>query len=309
MSTREPDNYFRRMVRSTIAAAFIHVVLIMFFGVVGALAPVAAIGPAGSEEPLVLNLQPDREYARNFIDTAVPADEEVRPDTDLISDKASKASDLEDSEGERPAPRLDRIADVDDLAGPATPAPTAPPQPPSPEAVSVEPKPDPREPADSEEVPEESEKTEALTTLARTEQDMPPLADETAEQVREKMAQAQAQPEMVPAAPPQPHLGMSKSRPDGGAEGKGFVGFEALEHELGPYLKEIRDRVERNWRTALEMRFSGSAKTKAVIECAISPKGELVRVKIVKSGDSPTFALICKQAIEKAVLRSCPPTA
>lgn len=298
MSRREPDNYARRMARAGVAAALIHAAVIAFFGAMGALTPAAAIGPANRDEPLVLNLQPDREYARNFVDTAVPADEEVRPDTDLISDKASKASDVEDSEGERPAPRLDRIADVDDLAGSATPAPSAPRRPPSPEAAPVEPQPEPQEPADSEEVPEETEELEALTTLARAEHDMPPLANETAEQAREQVARAQ--PETAPAAPPQPHLGVLKSRPDGGAEGKGFVGFEALEHELGPYLKQIRDRVERNWRTALEMRFSGSAKTKAVIECAISPQGKLVQVKIVESGDSPTFALLCKQSIEKA---------
>jgi hypothetical protein len=99
---------------------------------------------------------------------------------------------------------------------------------------------------------------------------------------------------------PQPHLGVSKARPGGAAEGKGFIGFEALEHELGPYLKEVRDRVERNWRAALEMRFSGASRTQAVLDCAISPQGKLVRVKIVEPGDSPTFAVLCKQAIEKA---------
>jgi len=300
MSRREPDNYARRMARAGVAAALIHAAVMVFFGVMGALTPAAAIGPADSDEPLVLNLQPDRESARNFVDTAVPAEDEVRPDTDLISDKASKASDVEDSEGERLAPRLERVSDVDDLAGPMTPAPSAPPQPASPEAAPVEPQPEPQEPADSEEVPDETEEIEALTSLARAEHEMPPLADETSGQARAQMARAQPQPETAPAAPPQPHLGVSKSRADGGAEGKGFVGFEALEHELGPYLKQIRDRVERNWRTALEMRFSGSAKTKAVLECAISPQGKLVQVKIVESGDSPTFALVCKQSIEKA---------
>ncbi len=300
MRTPEPDNYRKRMVRATIAAALIHVALLALFGVMGTLAMVDAIGPsARSDEPLVLNLQPEPDRARNFVDTAVPADAEVRPETDLISDKASKASDLTDSEGERLAPRLDRISDIDDLAGPMMSPPSAPPQPPAPEAPATEPSPETEKPRESEERAD-PEEFQALTALARADETMPPLGGAPAEESRQQMAQAQPQPETAPTAPPQPHLGMSKSRPDGGAEAKGFVGFEALEHELGPYLKEVRNRVERNWRAALEMRFSGASRTQAVLDCAISPQGKLVRVKIVKSGDSPTFALLCKQAIEKS---------
>ncbi|MFO7973598.1 MAG: hypothetical protein R6V12_03085, partial [Candidatus Hydrogenedentota bacterium] len=208
MSRRESDNYARRMARATVAAAVLHAVLVAFFSMMGALAPVSAIGPVhSSEEPLVLNLQP--EMARNFVDTAVPADEEVQPDTDLISDKASKASDLEASEGARLAPRLDRISDMDDLAGPVTPAPSAPPTPSAPEAVSAEPQTEPQETVESEEVPPDPEELEALTTDAFAEETMPERSDETAEQTRQQLARAQPQPETAPAAPPQPHLGVA----------------------------------------------------------------------------------------------------
>jgi hypothetical protein len=298
MIVRESDNYLRRMVRCTIAALAVHVLLIVLFGAVGALNLVEALGPAeASNDPLVLNLQPP-DRARNFVDTAVPADQAPTPDTDLISDKASKASDLQDSAGERLAPRMDRISDIDDLAGPQTPRPPAPPQPPAQPSEQSE---SSRE-ADQEsrdEVIEPSE-LDALTAMAQAEEKAPPMADETPEQVAERVQMAQAQPESMPPSPPQPHLGAPKARPDGGAPGKGFVGFEALEHELGPYLKQVRERVERNWRAALEMRFSGAARTKAVLDCAISPEGKLVRVKIVEPGDSPTYAVLCRQAIEKA---------
>ncbi|HQE82623.1 MAG TPA: TonB C-terminal domain-containing protein [Candidatus Hydrogenedentes bacterium] len=300
MSLREPDNYARRMTRATVAAAFIHAVLIVLFSLTGALDSVDAIGPVAlSDAPLVLNLEPEPERIRNFVDTAIPTDSEVDPTTDLISDKPSKASGLHDSEGERPGPQLEHISDIDDLAGPMTAAPAAPPQPSS-EAVLDEPQPETQEPAKSGETSGDQEQLEALTTLARVDETMPSFDKAPPEQAPEQMAQAQPQPEIVPAAPPQPHVGISKSRPDGAAEGKGFVGFEAMEHELGPYLKEVRDRVERNWRAALEMRFSGVARTKAVLECAINSQGKLVYVKIVESGDSPTFAMLCKQSIEKA---------
>lgn len=300
MNTREPDHYGRRMVRATVAAAAIHGALITFCSVMGALAVVDAIGPSyAREEPLVLNLQPEPQGFRNFVDTAVPATSPVDPDTDLISDRTSKASGLQDSQGDRPGPRLKQSSDVDDLGGRVAPAATAPPQPPAPRAESAEPQAEPDAPATSPE-PQDETLPEALTALARTEEAQTPLPEEAPEPARQQMAQAQPQPPMTPAAPPQPHLGLSKARPDGAAEGKGFVGFEALEHELGPYLKEVRDRVERNWRAALEIRFSGVSRTRAVLDCAISPQGKLVRVKIVESGDSPTFAVLCKQAIEKA---------
>lgn len=299
MSTREPDNYARRMARSGAAAVVIHVACLALFALVAARTPVDAIGPGGfREEPLVLNLQPEPEGMRHFVDTAVPADAEVDPDTDLISDQASKASDIEDSEGERAAPRLDQISDIDNLAGPVTPEPPAPPESPAPEAVAEAPKPEPEESIDAEPESPAEEERELLAALDRIEEELFPLNGETQEDEREQMAWAE--PDAAPAVPSQPRLGVSKSRPDGGAPGRGFVGFEALEHELGPYLKEIRDRVERHWRTMLEIRFSGTSRTQAVLECAISPQGKLVRAEIIEFGDSPTFAALCKQAIERA---------
>ena len=152
-----------------------------------------------------------------------------------------------------------------------TAAPAAPPQPPS-EAVLDEPQPETQEPAKSGETSGDQEQLEALTTLARVDETMPSFDKAPPEQAPEQMAQAQPQPEIVPAAPPQPHVGISKSRPDGAAEGKGFVGFVAMEHELGPYLKEVRDRVERNWRAALEMRFSGVARTSGSWNAPSTPR-------------------------------------
>ncbi|MGI6461354.1 MAG: TonB C-terminal domain-containing protein [Candidatus Hydrogenedentales bacterium] len=300
MHTRESDNYGQRMLRSSAAAVVIHMVLIVLFSAVGAMTAVDAIGPhIAREEPLVLNLEPDPQSFRHFVDTAVPATSPVDPDTDLISDRASKASGLHDSEGERPGPRLQQSAEVDDLAGSATPAPVVAPAPPAAQPEAAEEPAQPDTPATTPESPAQPQ-AEALTALARVGELRPSVPAEAPEPAPQQMAQAEPQPTSEPTAMPQPHLGVSKARPGAAAPGKGFLGFEALEHELGPYLKEVRDRVERNWRTALEMRFSGVSRTQAILDCAISPQGKLVRVKVVEPGDSPTFAVLCKQAIEKA---------
>ena len=73
-----------------------------------------------------------------------------------------------------------------------------------------------------------------------------------------------------------------------------------MEDEIAPYLKEVRARVERNWRAALQLRYSGTTPTKAVLECSIRPDGMLEHVRIVEGGDSPTYAPLCKEAIERA---------
>ena len=124
----------------------------------------------------------------------------------------------------------------------------------------------------------------------------------------EPLQVAQAEPPVLPPGRPQ-------GRVDGGVHSKGFTGFEAMEDEIAPYLKEVRARVERNWRAALQLRYSGTTPTKAVLECSIRPDGMLLHVRIVEagvpttgdstsavspSGVSPTYAPLCKEAIERA---------
>jgi hypothetical protein len=112
----------------------------------------------------------------------------------------------------------------------------------------------------------------------------------------EKLQLAKAEPPSIP----EPVTGPSRGRVDGGVKNLGFLGFEAMKHELAPYLKEVRSRVEKRWTTALELHYTGTSPTKAVLDCAISPEGKLVYVHIVEPGHSPTYAPLCREAIEKA---------
>jgi hypothetical protein len=80
----------------------------------------------------------------------------------------------------------------------------------------------------------------------------------------------------------------------------GFLSFEAMESEFAPYLRDVRNRVERRWKALIQLRYSGSSTTKAVLDCAIDSKGRLVHVTVVEPGDSASYAGLCKEAIERA---------
>lgn len=81
---------------------------------------------------------------------------------------------------------------------------------------------------------------------------------------------------------------------------EGVLGFDALQDEIAPYLKEIRRKVERNWIHLLLTRYSGMKPTEVVIDCEISQDGKLVRLEGVGLPDDPFFLSLCKQALNKA---------
>ena len=116
-------------------------------------------------------------------------------------------------------------------------------------------------------------------------------------------------PPVSPLALPtgQPVSGTSSPAPDttrgtidGGVKNEGFLANEAIRDKVAPYLKSIRSRVERNWQTALHLKYLGTTPTKAVLDCVIGQNGQLISVTIVDPGSATGYAPICKEAIEKA---------
>jgi len=81
---------------------------------------------------------------------------------------------------------------------------------------------------------------------------------------------------------------------------EGILGFEALQDQLAPYLKEIQRRVEKYWIHYLLTRYSGTKPTEVLIDCEISPEGKIVKIDIIGSPEDPLFAGICKQALQKS---------
>ena len=285
---------------------------------------------APKAEPLVVTLNPQQpEALRRLVESAAPAEEPAKQ-TDLISDRNTQAQDESERTGERAQPSADRIADFEDIASPppAQPVTSAPPTavaravPPTPTEEGEPPEETRREeePAEREEptasAPEQRRepRPDALPILEPVE---PTPREETADQQVEAQQQraeealpepfelAQVSPSAVTAEPGPPSIsppndGASVARDNSGVVDRGAFSFEAHQHELGPYLLEVRRKVERRWRANMRLRYSGSGPADAVLECSISPEGRLVSVKIIEPGRSATFAALCKQALEQA---------
>ena len=242
-----------------------------------------APGVGGQPEPIVVNLNSDEKPLR-LIENTLPAERPVDPDTDLIADQNSNASDDQDEQGQRLAPRLEKASEHDQMA------------------VLPEVAPEVQDPVPAEEGAEAAAGGETPE----------PQAEEPGVQLAEVVAAEAAEPaeeseptllaKATPAPMPEPSVEHQEvmGRPDGGAKGQGFIGFEAKQHEFAPYVKEVRRSVEKRWKALVSIRYSGSSPTEAVVNCAIKPNGELAFVTVKEAGDSATFAAMCKEAIETA---------
>ncbi len=276
--------YRKRMMRCVMAALVVHLVLLAAPS--GCPKNTTGIGAATvDEQPLVLTFkEPDK--PQRLIESGAPADTPVNPATDLISERASKAQDQSDVEGTRPAPYVPTPSESDEMR---TPKPS--PKPPAPADQ-------PRQPAPQNRVlePEPDKPTPPKQAVQAIKEPSPPKPEAAPEQTEpERIQMAKAEPSDAPA-----EEGQTRGRVDGGVKGEGFLSFEAMESDFAPYLREVRNRVERRWKALIQLRYSGSSTTKAVVDCAIDSSGRLVHVHVVEAGDSASYAGLCKEAIEEA---------
>lgn len=247
-------------------------------------------------KPLVLALNPpEPDKTRRLIEGGAPATQPVEP-TDLISDRDTMARDEADVEGDTPQPFFEEGSEFDELAQvgavvlPPAPSAIGPPETPqvaapAPDGNDVRPA-DAADAADAEglRVEEWKEERPDRVNIEPDIQKLPAPFD---------VAQVPAilQPQMEDP-------GVVRGRVDGGVKAIGATSFEAHRHIFGAYMIEVRKRVERGWRAALQLRYSGTTPTEAVIECAIRPDGNLVYVRVVTPGGSASYASLCKEAIE-----------
>ncbi len=252
---------------------------------------------AEHDEPLVLNLMPEapakESTARQFIDAANPTEppEQMTP---RIAEVDQRASDMNDTDGNDTTPSVD-LSRVEQ-AGRSIQAPPPTPQvPPTPEAPPAE---------ETAEMAEEEEPgDEPLRVSANTPRPM------------DKVMEALAQPPLQPTPPrpateappeaPRPSADVEREARtvapvQGEATNLGFLGFEAIQDDLAPYMRIVRNAVEKRWKIAVQMKYNGTDPVDAVLECAIAPNGEIASVQIADPGSSLRFAILCKEAIEKA---------
>jgi len=300
-------NYHNRIRAATWVSAIFHLALV---ALAWWLSPAFTVGPSRqSVEPITITFAPTPPtdealpLNRQLVDVAMPATERVRP-TDLIATENSNASDTVATPGENLGPQVDKIEMVDSLGGKAGAAPT-PEAPPTPET------PTPTE--ESTPAPEETtppaESPPAQEPTAKAD----PAPSPTAAPAPTTMAMAKAEPPpaaQTPAATPQAQEApqgnnrladtQTQGRRSGGVQHLGVKGFEALQDEIAPYLKEVQRKVEQNWRSAMLTKYNGAKATDATLDCEIGPDGKIVSLKFYGVPEDRGYAALCKEAIEKA---------
>ncbi|MBL7647184.1 MAG: TonB C-terminal domain-containing protein [Candidatus Hydrogenedentes bacterium] len=244
--------------------------------------------PAAAPEPIVLDLQPEAQPSpppQQFVDVATPA--EAPPQvTEHIAVENAEAMDLALREAERPAPALEE----DEFD--ALPQPVAPPAPPEPDTTSPA-----QESKEETEKKEETRTKEPVREVETPAKEELPEAEETppapkAPEGPIKIAQAQPMPAQRPEK--------GKTRERGGVSKQGQTNFDAIQSEIAPYLKHVRERVEQQWNQMLYTRYSGTSPVKAVIDCAINAEGELVSVNVVGTDNDKLYSALCRDAVQRA---------
>lgn len=243
--------------------------------------------------PLVFTFPPKPAPVRRIVETTTSTSEEIA-ETDLVSDKNSKAQDESEETGEGDAPEVDEVGEVDQLATPpieATPVlPERPVAKATPQSSSA--------PAKSEIVPPKNKNPGTMASAETPEKVKTP---------KPKPIQLAAAPKTPPVAEtplvPKPiprMMHIEKGRASGGTSRSGVMNFETKSHELGEYMLEVRRLVEQQWHAAIQLNYQGSKHAESVIACSIRPDGTLEYARIEEKGHSMPYAILCRDAVKRA---------
>lgn len=283
-------NYATRIKIAAVFSLLIHVAGIALVGYDGR--PMTAAIPV-QPDSIVLDLQPEPqpqpEAPRRLVDVAVPAPTPPDP-SDRIAEEHAESMDLAMRTAERPGPELE-LDEFDRL-----PQEAAPPLPPAPAPAPTAPP--MKQPAEEKKAPprEAPEVKRDPTPPDRVDEFLPKPSGAPAPPAPEegplKIAQAK------PLLPREPERGKTRER--GGVTKQGETNFDAIQSEIAPYLKQVRDKVERQWNQMLYTRYSGTSPVKAVIDCAINPMGELVSVTVAGTDQDRIYSALCRDAVQRA---------
>ena len=179
----------------------------------------------------------------HLVDPVAPAERPIDPDTDRIAERDSAAAAAAPGNDHGAAPQFEKASEFDQV-------PHAPSMEEAPVETIADAQQPPPEPAEGVFVPPQQPNTvQALPVEPRAEAaaQPPDEADNGQFQV------AKAEPFMEVASDPR----AAEARADKGAETKGFISFEAKQHEFAAYLNQIRNSVEPRWRMMYQTRYSG----------------------------------------------------
>lgn len=271
------------------------------------------------QKPIVLSFDDpvDSREPRGLIESGAAAEVPVE-NSDLISSADSQAQDRSEVEGETNQPHFDEADEFDELGTPLIPPPG---ENSEVEVVDVPPLETPEEvpeeatpPKDAQQEPtpdtasaEDSVTRVAEVTIDRSDSEAlvepleaEPEQEEELKEPEEKLERFEVAQGPARQAVQVQEIRSSRGREGGGAEKSGFTSFEANKHELGDYMLHVRREVARHWRANLQLRYAGVSRTYSMVECSIRPDGTLEYVRIIETGESMNYAIICREAIVKA---------
>ena len=287
MYRRTSSDYQRRLTLSAITSCVIHGVVMILFSFCAIHGPVSGAILSKKAEPLVLHLSRP-ESPKRLVENVLPAERPVDATTELIAEQDSNAADTEESPGDVRVPHTPQKAEFEETGA---------------MGFSNSPSPPRRAPL-AEETPPEQKVPQSPKSPAPEKKQVASLKVPMSEPSLESEPDTeQKQPPNTPLQnqPKESQSGrVARARVEGGAKETGILSFEAHRHAMAPYLQKVRQKVENRWKAILQTRYSGTASTQAVLDCAIGPDGNLVYVRVVDPGDSPTYAYLCKEAIEQS---------
>lgn len=316
--------YARRIVLAVAVSVFAHAVCLALLAAAPGRPPLDAAVPA----PTRLRLEPppplpEPETGRRLVEVSAPDAPPERP-TDLIAEVDARARDMGTEDDQTGAPAVDVVDEFERLAAIPPTAPLSPPEPivppaPEPEAPAPEPDPSPveePEPLETAEpiIPEQQEPEPVpRPALAPRPEPAPTERPEPHREERPSPSEvAQAPPVEQPAPtdptrrrepapdPSERSPGPARGRVQGAVANQGILAFEAMRDDIAPYLRHVQQKVERQWRLMMEFEYPGTARARAVVDCAIQPNGELAFVRIVDDGGNPSFAAASAAAMRRA---------
>lgn len=238
--------------------------------------------------------EPEKPHTRQLIETVTPA-ETAPEEAEFIADTNANAADLKNTESTERGPSTLEEASFDQLRTVAPQEAIAAPSPP-PTSPSIASEPMPTTTSAEEKPPVETPPNEKLARLESPAKALPPVPAAVAAAASPPQPKPQSSDEAAPKLPE----GRTMGKKRGGVDAIGFVGFEAMEDEIAPYLREIQDAVELRWREMLMTRYSGVSPTLAEVDCEIGKDGKIVRLEIAGAASDPVYGALCRFAIEKA---------
>lgn len=284
--------YTRRMSIYIFVSLVIHLIFLTILMRV----PVLVKSPSfiASPKPIRVEFvkQEQQRTVKKLVEVTTPSDE-APTNTENIAEFNSVSSGPEKKDGDQPGPAFTEESKFETLGSQPRPTQLANviPQPKSLPAIKPEEKTSKKEEVpkllsnkDNEENKVMSKKEEVASVMLKN------------ELTKDKEDEEQTiQPE---------HLMGSIQKPQGKlynqVKREGILGFEAIQDQLAPYLREIQKKVEQYWIHYLLTRYSGTKPTEVVIDCEINSEGQIVKIEIVNNPDDPLYAGICKQALQKS---------